>query len=139
GGSASTPVPTTTPTPAPTPPPAPPPPTPPPTPAPPPAPKDITAVNHIIYMVQENRSFDHYFGALNTYRVKTIKDGTPVSMTDVETIDNPKVSGASCPGGVCSNPADDSADVVWSTGNATAVTMNGAVAQPSGSLHVSPT
>jgi phospholipase C len=26
------------------------------------------AVNHIIYMMQENRSFDHYFGQLNNYR-----------------------------------------------------------------------
>jgi phospholipase C len=76
-------------------------------------------------MVQENRSFDHYFGALNTYRVKTIKDGTPVAMTDVDTIDNPNVSGASCQAGVCSNPADDRADVVWSTSNATTVTFNG--------------
>src|SRR6266851_236822 len=39
---------------------------PPPPPAPPPA--DITVVNHIVYMLQENRSFDHYFGQLNTYR-----------------------------------------------------------------------
>jgi phospholipase C len=28
----------------------------------------ITAVNHIIFMMQENRSFDHYFGMLNPYR-----------------------------------------------------------------------
>jgi phospholipase C len=27
-----------------------------------------TAVNHIIYMMQENRSFDHYFGQLKSYR-----------------------------------------------------------------------
>ncbi len=39
---------------------------PPPPPAPPPA--DITVVNHIVYMLQENRSFDHYFGQLNNYR-----------------------------------------------------------------------
>ena len=31
---------------------------------------DITKVNHIIYMLQENRSFDHYFGQLNAYRQK---------------------------------------------------------------------
>lgn len=39
-------------------------------PPPPPSrsPGDITAVNHIIYMMQENRSFDHYFGQLNNYR-----------------------------------------------------------------------
>jgi phospholipase C len=35
---------------------------------PPPPTADITAVNHIIYMMQENRSFDHYFGQLNNYR-----------------------------------------------------------------------
>jgi phospholipase C len=28
----------------------------------------ITNVNHIIFMAQENRSFDHYFGKLNDYR-----------------------------------------------------------------------
>jgi len=30
---------------------------------------DIHAVNHIIYMLQENRSFDNYFGKLNDFRV----------------------------------------------------------------------
>ncbi len=35
---------------------------------PPPPPAGITAVNHIVYMMQENRSFDHYFGQLNNYR-----------------------------------------------------------------------
>lgn len=28
----------------------------------------ISAVNHIIFMAQENRSFDHYFGKMNDYR-----------------------------------------------------------------------
>src|SRR5947209_6544114 len=28
----------------------------------------ITAVNHVVFMLQENRSFDHYFGMLNPYR-----------------------------------------------------------------------
>src|SRR6266403_1567714 len=28
-----------------------------------------TSVNHIVIMIQENRSFDHYFGKLNDYRV----------------------------------------------------------------------
>lgn len=41
---------------------------PPPPPPPPPPVADITAVNHIIYMLQENESFDHYFGQLNAYR-----------------------------------------------------------------------
>jgi phospholipase C len=31
---------------------------------------DITAVNHIIFLAQENRSFDVYFGKLNEYRAK---------------------------------------------------------------------
>jgi phospholipase C len=35
---------------------------------PPPAPADITVVNHIIFMMQENQSFDRYFGQLNAYR-----------------------------------------------------------------------
>jgi phospholipase C len=29
---------------------------------------DITSINHIIYMLQENQGFDRYFGQLNTYR-----------------------------------------------------------------------
>jgi len=29
-----------------------------------PPPQDITAINHIIVLLQENRSFDHYFGHL---------------------------------------------------------------------------
>jgi phospholipase C len=27
----------------------------------------LLSINHIIYMLQENRSFDHYFGQLPTY------------------------------------------------------------------------
>lgn len=34
------------------------------------SPGDITAVNHIIFLAQENRSFDTYFGKLNEYRAK---------------------------------------------------------------------
>jgi len=30
----------------------------------------MNAVNHIIYMLQENQSFDHYFSQLNAYREK---------------------------------------------------------------------
>ena len=29
--------------------------------------KDVTALNHIVFLLQENRSFDHYFGALRQY------------------------------------------------------------------------
>jgi phospholipase C len=31
---------------------------------------DVTALNHIIFMAQENRSFDHYFGAMREYWAK---------------------------------------------------------------------
>src|SRR5262249_52606090 len=56
------------PTPTPTPTPPPPTPTPTPTATPTPTPSGITAVNHIIFVLQENRSFDSYFGMLNPYR-----------------------------------------------------------------------
>ena len=36
---------------------------------PPPTAGSLNDVNHIIYMLQENRGFDHYFGQLNNYRV----------------------------------------------------------------------
>lgn len=35
---------------------------------PPPTDPGKNAVNHIVYMLQENRSFDNYFGQLNAYR-----------------------------------------------------------------------
>ena len=31
-------------------------------------PQSLRSINHIIYMLQENRSFDNYFGMLNAYR-----------------------------------------------------------------------
>jgi phospholipase C len=39
-----------------------------PPPPPPPPPADLTVVNHVIFMMQENQSFDRYFGQLNAYR-----------------------------------------------------------------------
>jgi phospholipase C len=33
-------------------------------------PADVTAINHIIFVSEENRSFDVYFGKLNEYRAK---------------------------------------------------------------------
>jgi phospholipase C len=38
-------------------------------------------LNHIILFMQENRSFDHYFGQLNAYRAKQ----TPPLPQDVDT------------------------------------------------------
>ena len=71
---AASPTPTPTPTPSPTPTPTPtatptPSPTPTPTATPTPTPgQGIAAINHIIFVQQENRSFDSYFGMLNPYR-----------------------------------------------------------------------
>src|SRR5262249_10822686 len=77
------------PTPTPTPPPTP---TPTPTPTPrrtPPPPNGITAVNHIIFMLQENRSFDSYFGMLNLYRkAKGFNVGDDHVEYDVDGIDD---------------------------------------------------
>jgi phospholipase C len=39
-----------------------------PTPSPSPSPASLTSINHIILFMQENRSFDHYFGQLNVFR-----------------------------------------------------------------------
>src|SRR5215471_4153734 len=35
-----------------------------------PAAGSLNSLNHIVLFMQENRSFDHYFGALNAYRAK---------------------------------------------------------------------
>jgi phospholipase C len=50
--------------------PAPTPPTPPPPPPPPPQSKGLETLEHIIFTMQENRSFDHYFGKMPEYRRK---------------------------------------------------------------------
>jgi len=51
------------------------------------SPGSIKSVNHIIFMLQENRSFDSYFGMLNAYRVAqglgADVDGLPGSATGV--------------------------------------------------------
>ena len=54
---------------------------------PPPAGGDLRVVNHIIYMMQENQSFDRYFGQLNSYRqsqgLGPDVDVTPVNATQL--------------------------------------------------------
>ncbi|MGZ7059861.1 MAG: alkaline phosphatase family protein, partial [Candidatus Angelobacter sp.] len=52
-----------------------------PTPTPAPGSGSLTSLNHIILFMQENRSFDHYFGQLNAYRAKQ----TPPLPQDVDT------------------------------------------------------
>jgi phospholipase C len=55
-------------------------------PPPPPPGGDITAVEHIIFTMQENRSFDHYFGQLPQYRqskgIPGTVDGLPEGATN---------------------------------------------------------
>jgi phospholipase C len=47
----------------------------------------IQAVQHVVVMVQENRSFDHYFGFLNEYRASQglaqDVDGTPANARNI--------------------------------------------------------
>jgi phospholipase C len=61
---------------------------------PPPPAADIHSVNHIIFMVQENRSFDHYFGHLPDYWQA---NGFPAQQIDVmsATASNPSADGLS--------------------------------------------
>lgn len=53
------------------------------------------SVNHILFMMQENRSFDHYFGQLGVYREKngygpaSDIDGTPANATNTSTDNTP--------------------------------------------------
>src|SRR2546430_11309159 len=48
----------------------------------------IESINHIIFMAQENRSFDHYFGHLDDYRtappynLPADVDGTPANASN---------------------------------------------------------
>jgi phospholipase C len=60
------------------------------TPTPTPTPGSLQSVNHIIFMMQENRSFDAYFGKLNDFRAS---QGLGRDTDDLET--------------VFTNPADD--------------------------------
>lgn len=50
-------------------------------------PQDLTVVNHIVFMMQENEGFDHYFGQLNKYRqslgLDPDVDGTPANATQL--------------------------------------------------------
>lgn len=91
-------------------------------------PGNITAINHIVFMFQENRSFDHYFGHLNTYRQANGWGGAK----DVDTLD--ALSPAP------TNPGDAFAPLSWNSTNATTVTINGAPAGGlSGNMNVTPT
>jgi phospholipase C len=65
------------------------------------SPQNIGAINHIIFLAQENRSFDHYFGALREYwRQNSYKDQP---FDGLPQFNNPAGQAPSIPG--C-NPAD---------------------------------
>ena len=52
-----------------------------PAPTPTPTPASLNSLNHLVFFMQENRAFDHYFGQLNAYRAKQ----TPPLPQDVDT------------------------------------------------------
>ena len=66
-----------------------------------------TSVNHIIIMMQENRSFDHYFGRLNDYRAKQGLPGDVDDLTNAETkkLITPNPSWCAYSPGSCTGPA----------------------------------
>jgi phospholipase C len=91
------------------------------------SPGSNTALNHIIFMFQENRSFDHYFAHLNSYRKANSWGGA----SDVDTLDALTT--------VPTNPADADAPLSWTSTNATSVTINGAPeSSTSGAMKVMP-
>ncbi|PYY18736.1 MAG: hypothetical protein DMG60_07155 [Acidobacteria bacterium] len=98
-----------------------------PVPVPIPAPTNSTALNHIVFMFQENRSFDHYFAHLNSYRKVKGWGGA----NDVDTLDalnSPPT-----------NPADADAPLKWNSTNAVSVMINGAPAgSTNGGMKVAP-
>lgn len=71
-----------------------PPPAPTPAPAPPPTPNDIHAVNHIILVMQENRSYDHYFSKLNAYRNAHGLGPADVDVADMSMVSLPTWDGS---------------------------------------------
>jgi phospholipase C len=61
----------------------------------------VTALNHIIFLAQENRSFDHYFGALREYWAQ---NGYPDQSYDGLPQFNPTTGAAPLQGPVPTNP-----------------------------------
>jgi len=92
------------------------------------SPGDMTALNHIVMMFQENRSFDHYFARLNTYRKANGWSGA----NDVDTLDALTA--------IPTNPADAVSPLRWNSANAVSVSIDGAPAgSTSGMMKVAPT
>src|SRR5262249_44407432 len=55
----------------------------------------LQSINHIVFMVQENRSLDHYFGALQAYRTA---NNYPGAFDGLPQFNNPPAPVASNPG-----------------------------------------
>jgi phospholipase C len=68
--------------------------------------QNITALNHIIFMIQENRSFDHYFGAMRQYWAS---NGIPDQSFDGLAQFNPTTGAAPLQGPAPTNPGCDAA------------------------------
>lgn len=44
----------------------------------------LSAIKHIIFMMQENRSFDNYFGKLGAYRASKVSGASPSDVNDLD-------------------------------------------------------
>lgn len=78
-----------------------------------PPPQDVTAINHILVLLQENRSFDHYFGQLAQYWQTngypqatngTTFDGEPTNVSNLDPNGDP-VSPFNLQTGCTENPS----------------------------------
>ena len=100
----------------------------------------LSSIHHIVYMLQENRSFDNYFGHLNAYRQQNSLtadiDGTPADAS------NPAANGSGaiavfhmksvCTAGTTVNWYPSHIDRNRFDPNSSAAKMNGFVAEAAG-------
>ena len=73
---------------------------------PPPNNKGLKSINHVIFMIQENRGFDHYFGAMRQYWAN---NGIPDQSFDGLAQFNPAAGAAPLQGPAPTNPGCDPA------------------------------
>lgn len=46
----------------------------------------LSSIKHIIFMIQENRTFDNYFGKLGAYRASRVSGTSPSDVNDLDTL-----------------------------------------------------